>query len=80
MGGAGHLDRLHHHKHNIRCREVQGVQAHLIPQQQGIIVGILAGRAPLWLEFRFEYFTREDMHSTYNYVQPVTTIIVHIKA
>ena len=28
-GGAGYLHRLHLSKHNIRCREVQGVQAHL---------------------------------------------------
>ena len=28
-GGAGYLHRLHLNKHNIRCREVQGVQAHL---------------------------------------------------
>jgi hypothetical protein len=29
QGGAGYLHRLHLSKHNIRCREVQGVQAHL---------------------------------------------------
>ena len=28
-GGAGYLHRLHLSKHNIRCREVQVVQAHL---------------------------------------------------
>ena len=28
-GGAGRCRGLHHGKHNIRCREVQGVQAHL---------------------------------------------------
>ena len=28
-GVAGYLHRLHLSKHNIRCREVQGVQAHL---------------------------------------------------
>ena len=28
-GCAGYLHRLHLSKHNIRCREVQGVQAHL---------------------------------------------------
>ena len=28
-GGAGYLHRLHLSKHNIRCRKVQGVQAHL---------------------------------------------------
>ena len=29
QGGAGYLHRLHLSKHNIRCRRVQGVQAHL---------------------------------------------------
>ena len=29
QGGAGYLHRLHLSKHNVRCREVQGVQAHL---------------------------------------------------
>ena len=29
QGGAGRCRGLHHGKHNIRCREVQGVQAHL---------------------------------------------------
>ena len=28
-GGAGYLHRLHLNKHNIRCNEVQGVQANL---------------------------------------------------
>ena len=28
-GGAGRCRGLHHGKHNIRCREVQAVQAHL---------------------------------------------------
>ena len=28
-GGAGYLHHLHLSKHNIRCREVQEVQAHL---------------------------------------------------
>ena len=29
QGGAGGLHHLHLGKHNIRCREVQAVQAHL---------------------------------------------------
>ena len=29
QGGAGGLHHLHLSKHNIRCREVQAVQAHL---------------------------------------------------
>ena len=32
-GGAGCLYHLHRHAHYIRCREVQGLQAHLSPPQ-----------------------------------------------